>query len=366
MRTALTELLGIDLPIVQAPMAGVSTPAMAAAASNAGALGSISVGAMNAAAAGEAIAALKSATNRPVNVNVFTHRKPKREEDRESAWLKALEPHFAALGMETPADLPEIYTSFNDDPEMQRLLIEARPAVVSFHFGLPEPGAAAALKQAGCLLFCTATTPAEAVAAEKAGMDVIVAQGYEAGGHRGVFDPDAGDAQIGLFALIPLINTAVSLPVVAAGGIANGAGIAAALTLGADGAQMGTVFVGCPESAAPDLHWRTLKGPLGAATEVTRAVSGRPARGVVNRLMADLRERQTAAPEYPLPYAAAKALAAAARPTGAPDYETFFGGQAAPLTRSAPAAELIADLAAECQEILANAPQYLAPDTQQA
>lgn len=357
MRTALTEMLGIDLPIVQAPMAGVSTPAMAAAASNAGALGSISVGAMNAAKAGDAIAALKSATNRPVNVNVFTHQKPKRDPARERAWLKSLEPHFEALGAETPAQLPEIYTSFNDDPEMQRLLIEARPAVVSFHFGLPEPGAAAALKEAGCLLFCTATTAAEAVAAEEAGMDIIVAQGYEAGGHRGVFDPDAGDAQIGLFALVPLIKAAVSLPVVAAGGIANGAGIAAALTLGADGAQMGTAFVGCAESAAPDLHWRTLAGPLGAATEVTRAVSGRPARGVTNRLMADLRDRQDQAPDYPLPYAAAKALTAAARATDTPDYETLFGGQAAPLTRAAPTAELIADLAAECRDALAAAPQ---------
>ncbi|MGN6692039.1 MAG: NAD(P)H-dependent flavin oxidoreductase, partial [Sphingopyxis sp.] len=201
----LTEMLGIDLPIVQAPMAGVSSPAMAAAASDAGALGSIGVGATDADGARAMMAAVRARTARPFNVNLFCHRPAVADAAVERAWIDRFRPLFADYDAEPPARLSEIYRSFVEDEAMLRMLIEERPAVVSFHFGLPPAEAIGALRDAGIVLLATATNLAEAEAIAGSGVDAIVAQGWEAGGHRGMFDPDAEDDRLGAIALTRLL-----------------------------------------------------------------------------------------------------------------------------------------------------------------
>ncbi|OON62751.1 2-nitropropane dioxygenase [Massilia sp. KIM] len=347
MTTSLTRLLGVELPIIQAPMAGVSTARLAAAVSNAGALGSIAVGAGSAAQTRAAIAELRALTDRPFNVNVFAHRPAKSDPAREAAWLDWLAPHFAAQGAEPPRALREIYTSFLADPELLEALVEARPAVVSFHFGLPTAGQAEALHRAGSVLLATATSAPEARAARDAGIDAIVAQGNEAGGHRGVFDPDAPDEGLGSFALVQLLRDAVALPIVAAGGIMDGRGIAAALRLGASGAQLGTAFIPTPESSATP-HHRALLQDAARGTAITSAISGRPARGLVNRFFDEIGgPGHPSVPDYPIAYDAAKALHAAAAAQGVQDYSVNWAGQAYALARAMPAAELVRLLAAE-------------------
>jgi nitronate monooxygenase len=347
MTTSLTRLLGIELPIIQAPMAGVSTARLAAAVSNAGALGSIALGAGNAAQARAAIADLRALTDRPFNVNVFAHRPAKSDPAREGAWLAWLAKHFAAQGAEPPAALREIYTSFLADPALLEVLVEARPAVVSFHFGLPTPGQVEALHRAGSVLLASATSVPEARAARDAGIDAIVAQGIEAGGHRGVFDPDAPDEGLGSFALVQLLRKAVSLPIVAAGGIMDGRGIAAALRLGASGAQLGTAFIPTPESSATPHHRALLQAGAGG-TAITSAISGRPARGLVNRYFDQIGgPGHPPVPDYPIAYDAAKALHAAAGAHGVQDYSVNWAGQAYALARAMPAGELVRLLAAE-------------------
>lgn len=255
------DRFGCSVPLIQAPMAGVSTPALAAAVCEAGAMGSIGVGATDAAGARAMIAAVRAATGRPFNVNLFVHRTPRADPAREAAWLAALAPFFAEFGATPPATLRTIYRSFADDPEMLAMLLEVAPPVVSFHFGLPSPETIAALRGREIVLLATATSLAEARAIETAGIDAVVAQGIEAGGHRGIFDPAAPDDELGTVALTRLLVRETRLPVIAAGGIMDGAGIAAALDLGAVAAQLGTAFVGCPESAADDAYRAALAGP---------------------------------------------------------------------------------------------------------
>src|SRR3954463_13509549 len=237
--TSFIERLGLELPILQAPMAGVSTPALAAVVSNAGALGALGLGATAPARARAMIAEVRAATTRPFNVNVFVHAPPRRDAAREAAWLAALAPTFRAHGAETPATLRPIYPSLTENEAMVAALVEATPPVVSFHFGLPDTDVIAALRATGAVLLASVTNIAEGRAAQAAGMDAVVAQGWEAGGHRGVFDPTARDEQLGTFALIRLLVRHVDVPVVAAGGIMDGAGIAAARRLGAVAAQLG-------------------------------------------------------------------------------------------------------------------------------
>ncbi|MCW5891158.1 MAG: nitronate monooxygenase [bacterium] len=346
--SGLCERIGIGLPIVQAPMAGVSTPAMAAAVSNAGALGSIAVGAVDVERARAAIAAARAATARPFGVNVFCHRPAVADAAREAAWSAYLRPHFAAVGAEPPATLREIYRSYLVDDAMQALLLAERPAVVSFHFGVPPPAHVGALRAAGILTLASATNLGEAQTAVDAGVDAVIAQGFEAGGHRGVFDPSAPDACLGTLALTRLCVAALPVPVIAAGGIMDGAGIAAALAAGAAAAQLGTAFVACPESEADAGFRATLASPAAHRTTMTRAVSGRPARCLANRFTA-LGEATPAAavPDYPIAYDAAKALHAAAKARGEWGWGAQWAGQGAPLARVLPAAALVARLAAE-------------------
>jgi nitronate monooxygenase len=341
----LTRKLGIELPIIQAPMAGVSTPDMAAAVSNAGALGSIGVGAVDAAGARQMIAAVRDRTNRPFNVNVFCNRPAVPDSARETAWLTRLGPEFARYGAKPPDHLSEIYQSFLTDDDKFAVLIAERPAFVSFHFGLPTPDRIAALQATGIVLLATATNLAEGRAIAAAGIDAIVAQGYEAGGHRGVFDPNARDEQLGTMALTRLLVRELAVPVIAAGGIMDGAGIAAALALGASAAQLGTAFIACPESSA-DSGFRAALLSTGAEhTVMTRAISGRPARCLANRFTAiGENVARDAIPDYPIAYDAGKALHATAKAAGEFGYGAQWAGQGAPLARALPAAELIAQL----------------------
>lgn len=343
-----TQLLGTQLPIIQAPMAGVSSPAMAAAVSEAGALGSIGVGATDADGAQAMIAAVRERTERPFNVNLFCHRPAVRNDSIESAWIDRVRGLFAQYGAAPPDHLSEIYQSFVTDNAMLRMLVAVRPAVVSFHFGLPPADAIAALRDAGIVLLASATNLVEARAVAAAGIDAVVAQGWEAGGHRGVFDPDAPDDRLGTAALVRQLVGAVDLPVIAAGGIMDGAGIAAALRLGAVAAQLGTAFLASDESLADAGYRAALAGDAAHRTAMVRAVSGRPARILANNFAAlDADIAPGAIPAYPVAYDLGKALNAAAKARGEYGYGAQWAGQGAPLARAMPAADLVATLAAE-------------------
>jgi nitronate monooxygenase len=350
---ALLEKIGIAVPIVQAPMAGVSTPALAAAVSNAGGLGSIGVGAVTAEVAQEMIRAVRAATAGPLNVNVFCHRPAVADAGREAAWLERLSPVFARYEAMPPGTLQEIYRSFVEDDAMLAMLVEERPKVVSFHFGLPSQDRIEALRAAGIVLFATATNIDEGQAVASAGVDAVVAQGYEAGGHRGVFDPERPDDRLGTLALTRLLVTSLEIPMISAGGIMDGAGIAACLTLGASAAQLGTAFIACPESSADAGFRAALFGPASRHTVMTSAISGRPAHCLANRFteLGDAVDAGTI-PSYPIAYDAAKALHAAAKAAGEYGYGAQWAGQGAPLARSLPAAMLVEELRSELEQAL--------------
>jgi nitronate monooxygenase len=347
--------VGIELPIIQAPMAGVSTPEMAAAVSNAGGVGSIGVGSVDAGATRQMIAAVRARTGRPFQVNVFCHKPAVADAAREASWLARLEPDFARYGAKPPARLTEVYQSFLTDDAKLAVLLAERPPIVSFHFGLPARDRIEALRGAGIVLLATATNLEEGKVIAAAGIDAVVAQGYEAGGHRGVFDPDGADDQLGTVALTRLLVRKLDIPVIAAGGIMDGAGIAASLTLGAAAAQLGTAFVACPESSADAGYRAALLGPPAEHTVMTAAISGRPARCLVNRFTA-LAEgvERGAIPNYPIAYDAGKELHAAAKAAGEFGYGAQWAGQGAALARALPAAELVARLRSEMEMALSD------------
>jgi nitronate monooxygenase len=346
--TRLLDLLGIDVPIIQAPMAGVSTPEMAAAVSNAGALGSIGVGATTAARAKEMIAAFRARSNRSLNVNVFCHAPATVDSTIQKRWIERLRPTFARFGATPPAALTEIYRSFLEDDDMLAMLVAEKPAVVSFHFGLPSAERVDALRAAGIVLLGSATSLAEAHVLAVAGVDAVVAQGYEAGGHRGVFDPNADDDCPGTVALTRLLVRKIAVPVIAAGGIMDGAGIAAVMRLGASAAQLGTAFVACDESLADAGYRAALQSEAAHHTVMTRAISGRPARCIANRFTDLGRDVEAAdVPDYPIAYDAGKALHAAAKSKGESGFGAQWAGQGTPLSRAMPAAELVALLRSE-------------------
>ncbi len=340
--------LSLELPIVQAPMAGVDTPALAAAVCNAGGLGSLGVGSIDAEATRQRIVDLRSRTDRPFNINVFCHQPATADADRESAWLDRLAPEFVRYGTRPPSQLTEIYRSFLSDDAKLAVLLAERPAVVSFHFGLPSADRIQALRAAGSVLLATATSLDEGKAIAAAGIDAVVAQGYEAGGHRGVFDPRGADDQLGTMALTRLLAASLDIPVIAAGGIMDGAGIAASLALGAAAAQLGTAFIACPETTADAGYRAALFGPGAQHTVMTASISGRPARCLPNRFTAfGAHVEADAIPDYPIAYDAAKTLHAAAKAAGEFGFGAQWAGQGAPLARSLPAAELMARLREE-------------------
>ncbi len=346
--TSLLERLNLRLPILQAPMAGVSSPAMAASVSEAGGLGGIGVGAAGALRAREMIAAVRARSAGPLNVNVFVHRPATAHAEREAAWIERLRPRFTAFGAEPPARLREIYPSFATDDAMLAMLLETRPAVVSLHFGLPDASRLQALRDAGIVLLATATSLAEAQQAAAAGVQAIVAQGYEAGGHRGIFDPQAPDDRLGTLALTRILVARIDLPIIAAGGIMDGQGIRAALALGAAAAQLGTAYLATDESLADEGYRAALFSPAAHHTVMTRAISGRPARCLGNRFTALGAEVDAASiPAYPIAYDLAKALHAAAVQHEEFGYGAQWAGQGAPLARRLPAGALTRTLAAE-------------------
>ena len=346
----LLNRIGVRHPIFQAPMAGTATPAMAAAVILAGGMGGLGIGAATPEAARAMIRDTRAVTSGPLNVNVFCHVPAGADAMIEQAWVAAMAPLFQGFGAVPPEALTEVYRSFLVDDAMMAMLLEERPTVVSFHFGLPDARRIEALKAAGITLFSSATSLEEARVAEAAGIDAVVAQGVEAGGHRGIFDPDGPDDALGTLALTQILSANLSIPVIAAGGIMTGGAIAAALSAGAVAAQMGTAFIGCDESAADDAYRAALAGPGAYHTRLTDAISGRPARCLQNHFTdwaearGDLR-----VPAYPIAYDAGKALNAAAKAAGDGRFGAQWAGQGAPLSRPMPVADLMALLLAELE-----------------
>ncbi|WP_136253955.1 NAD(P)H-dependent flavin oxidoreductase [Onishia niordana] len=350
----LTDRLSIQ-PIIQAPMAGVATPELAAAVSNAGGLGSLGIGASGVDQARAMIEQTRALTSRPFNVNVFCHAPALRDAARESAWLAHLAPLFRESGGEPPAELDEIYRSFVEDDIAFEMLLETRPTVVSFHFGLPSETRIRALREAGIYTLATATSLQEARTIQARGVDAIVAQGFEAGGHRGCFDPQAEDERLSTSVLVRRLVKEMALPVIAAGGIMDGQGIRSALALGASAAQLGTAFILCPESAANEGYRSTLKSERAEMTRMTSVLSGRPARGILNRLIRHAEATpeamlETTPPAYPVAYDATKRLNAAAAGLGHHEFAAHWAGQGAPLARELPAGELVNRLLQEWRD----------------
>lgn len=347
-RNALLDLLEIQHPIIQAPMAAVSRPEMAAAIITAGGLGSLGVGATDAAGARDMIRAVRERTHGSLNVNVFCHQPPRRDAALEAAWIERLRPEFASLRASPPGTLREPFGSFLTDEAMRTVLLEERPRVVSFHFGLPSAETIRELLQAGIVLLGSATNLSEALTLQQAGVAAVIAQGYEAGGHRGLFQADREDERLGTFALTRLLVSRLTVPVIAAGGIMDGAGIAAALALGASAAQLGTAFVACAESQAAEGYRAALTGEAAYHTVMTRAISGRPARCLANRLTRlGSTVVDSSVPSYPLAYDLARSLHAAAAAVHEFGYGAYWAGQGAPMIRMGTAAELMGVLTAE-------------------
>jgi len=340
----LLDLLGIEHPIIQAPMAGSDSPVLAAAVANAGGMGSIGCAMMSGEQVHDAHAKARSATNRTINLNFFTHARPREDEQKAARARALLTPFYMELGL---GDVPEVLETSGPFGEPQfEALMEIRPKVASFHFGLPEARFVSALKEAGTVILCSATTAAEARDLEARGVDAVIAQGWEAGGHQGFYQRPQ-PSQIGTMALVPQVVDAVKVPVIAAGGIADGRGIAAALALGAAGVQIGTAFLTCAESGAPPPHRAALMAADGAATRMTRAFSGRPARGVVNRYMETMAPHEDDLPEFPLMNTVTGPLRKASAAGGSPDFVALWAGQAVGLNRETTAPELVERLVAE-------------------
>jgi nitronate monooxygenase len=351
----LIDLLGIEHPIVLSPMTGFATVDLAAAVCDAGGLGSISCGPLEPEVAAKAMRALRGLTDKPINVNFFCHVQAKIAADREEVWLDRLLPYFRELGIDPANPVPRVdFPSFDD--ARCKIVEEIKPEVVSFHFGLPEATLLDRVKAAGCCVMASATTVAEARWLEMRGVDIIIAQGYEAGGHRGMFLTQTlssvSSSQPGTVALVPQIVDAVKVPVVAAGGIADGRGIAAAFALGAAGTQLGTAYLICPEAATSEPHRKALRDADSDATLVTNVFTGRPARALSNRLALEVGPIADGMPDFPLPMGPLAPLRAKAEDRGNTDFTPFWSGQASPLGREMPARELTLKLAQEAVDRL--------------
>ena len=351
----LCELLKIEHPIVQAPMAGADSPALAAAVANAGGLGSIGCAAMTPEGVRAAWAEARERTDGALNLNFFAHRSPEIDEQAGARAKALVMPFYMELGLATtPDDVPDpAETTLPFDERALETVLEVAPPVVSFHYGLPGARLVAALKERGAAILCTATTPAEARDLEARGVDAVIAQGWEAGGHQGYY-LRTGGSQIGTLALVPQVVDAVSVPVIAAGGIGDGRGIAAALALGAAGVQLGTAFLTTPESNAPAVHRTALMASDGADTRPTKAFSGRPARGIVNRYMELMAKHEEEFPDFPLMNAVTGPMRRASAEAGTGDFYALWAGQAAGLSRELPAGELVARLVEETRAAMAR------------
>jgi nitronate monooxygenase len=340
----LEQLLGIDLPIIQAPMAGVQGSALAIAVSNAGALGSLPCAMLSPGAMRSELAVTRAGTSKPYNVNFFCHTPPAVDTARESAWRAALAPYYAELGID-PSAIAATPTRAPFDDVAADLLDDVRPPVVSFHFGLPSPALLARVRAIGARILSSATTVDEARWLDAQGVDAIIAQGIEAGGHRGIFLSDDLTTQVGTFALLPQIVAAVRVPVIAAGGIADARGVDAARRLGAAGAQIGTAYLLCPEATTSALHRAALASDAARHTALTNVFTGRPARGIVNRIVREVGPISPLAPPFPLALGAVAPIRAAAEARGSDDFSPLWSGQNANGCKAIPAAELTRQLA---------------------
>ncbi|HVY05530.1 MAG TPA: nitronate monooxygenase [Burkholderiales bacterium] len=341
----LTDLFGIELPVVQSPMAGAQAGAMAIAVSNAGGLGSLPCAMLTPDGLRKELDALKAQTAKPYNVNFFCHQVAVADAARESAWREALMPYYREFGID-PASIPAGPGRAPFSKEFADVLEPYRPPVVSFHFGLPAPDLLARVKSWGSKVLSSATTVDEAKWLEAQGADVVIAQGLEAGGHRGIFLTDDLTTQVGTFALLPQVVSAVKIPVIAAGGIADAKGVAAAMKLGAAGAQVGTAYLLCPEATITAVHRQALKSEAARHTTLTNLFTGRPARGIVNRVMRELGPISKLPPAFPLATSGIVPLRAKAEATGSGDFSPLWSGENATGCREVSAAEITRGLAA--------------------
>ena len=342
----LQQLLGIELPIIQAPMAGVQGSVLAAAVSNAGGLGSLPCAMLSLDAIRNEVAAIKALTSRPFNVNFFCHTPPTPSAAREAAWRASLAPYFKEYGIEIDK-IPAGSGRVPFTAEAADVLDNFTPAVVSFHFGLPSAELLARVRAWGSKIFASATTVDEARWLDAQGVDAIIAQGLEAGGHRGIFLSEDLSTQVGTFALLPQIVKNVKVPVIATGGIADAKGVGAAMAFGAAGVQIGTAYMLCPEATTSVIHRAALKSDAARHTALTNLFTGRPARGIVNRIMKELGPISTAAPAFPLATAAIAPLRAMAESQGSGDFSPLWSGQNASGCREIPAGELTRELASD-------------------
>ena len=340
--TRILDLLGIELPIIQGPMAGATTSAMVIAVSNAGGLGSMPAAMLSIEQLREELKTIRQHTQHPFNVNFFCHQPPPPDEQRAQDWKNLLEPYYRELGVDFDAPTPVSNRAPFDNAACE-VLEEFRPEVVSFHFGLPEKSLLDRVKATGAKILSSATTVEEAVWLEQHGCDAIIAMGYEAGGHRGMFLSDDLSSQVGTFALVPQIVDAVKVPVIAAGGIGDARGVAAAFLLGASAVQVGTAYLFTPEAKVSASHQKALRTAKESETAVTNIFTGRPARGILNRVMRELGPMSTKAPAFPLAGGALMPL----RAKGEADFSNLWAGQAFTLGVEMTSAELTRRLADE-------------------
>jgi nitronate monooxygenase len=333
------QTLQVELPVIQAPMASAQDEALACAVATAGGLGSLPCAMLSPAGIVEQVARYRQRTQAPLNLNFFCHRPPPPSLEALAKWRGRLEPYYRELQL---AEAPPAASSRRPfDAELCEAVEQVRPEVVSFHFGLPEASLLERVRATGAAILSSATTVAEARALEASGVHAIIAQGAEAGGHRGTFlGSDNDDAELGTFALLPQIVDAVRVPVIAAGGVADARGVAAAQALGASAVQVGTAYLRCPESRISALHRQALEQACDDSSRITNLFTGRRARGLVNRLMRDLGPIDPATPPFPLAAAALAPLRTHAEAAGKPDFSPLWAGQAAALRTTKDARDL--------------------------
>jgi nitronate monooxygenase len=349
----LRDLFGISLPIIQAPMAGAAFSDMVVAVSEAGGLGSLACAMLTPVQIRQEVALIRQKTSRPINLNFFCHTPPAADSARDASWKRRLEPYYRELGI----DLAQASASVNRgafDAAVCDIVEDLVPEVVSFHFGLPNERLVGRVKSTGCRMISSATTVSEAQWLEERGCDAIIAQGYEAGGHRGIFLETEVATQVGTMALVPQIVDAVKVPVIAAGGIADARGIAAAFVLGASGVQLGTAYLFCPEAKISPVHREKLRTARDNETALTNVFTGRPARSIVNRLVRELGPIASNTPEFPLASEAVMPLRQAAQPKNSDEFVPLWSGQAARLSAELPAGELTRHLVASARELIAR------------
>jgi nitronate monooxygenase len=352
--TRILTLFGIQQPILLSPMAGAAGSAMAIAVGKAGGLPSLPCAMLSHEQIREEVALIRANTSAPLNLNFFSHQSPPADPQAAEAWKSLLKPYYEELGADFEAPTPTSNRAPFDEAACA-LVEELKPEVVSFHFGLPDASFVQRVKAAGAKVISSATTVEEAVWLEQRGCDAIIAMGYEAGGHRGMFLSEQLDTQVGTMALVPQIADAVSVPLIAAGGIADSRGIAASFMLGASAVQLGTVYLFCPEAKLAKVHHAALRQAQESQTALTNLFTGRPARGIVNRIMREIGPVSAVAPAFPTAGGALMPLRAKAEPQGDGGFQNMWAGQAVGIKHDLPAEALTRQLAEESLKKLISA-----------